>query len=91
MFKTTPTGLQGLLGGRKFLFCLSKGADYRPGAPLAAFDMLEPYLIKLLTFCGVDEADIIFIALNNALGAGGADPDDEARAQERIAELADHW
>lgn len=91
VFRMDETGFSGLLGGRKFLFFLSKGADYRPGAPLEAFDMLEPYLLKLFTFCGVAEKDIGFVAVNNALSPEGPDEDDKSRARDRIAELAESW
>ena len=91
VFGMTEAGIVGLLGGRKFLFFVSKGADYRPGAPLADFDMLEPYLIRLLTFCGVAEADITFISVNNALLAQGPDRQDEETAASRMDRLAGTW
>jgi len=91
VFRVDENGFAGLLGGRKFLFFLSKGADYRAGAPLEAFDMLEPYLRKLLVFCGVVESDIRFVAVNNALLPGGADLGDENSAADQITQLAEHW
>ena len=91
VFRMDQAGFTGLLGGRKFLFFLSKGADYRPGAPLAAFDMLEPYLKALLTFCGVHEGDITFVAVNNALSADGPDAFDETAADGHIDRLAQDW
>ena len=91
VFRVDENGVAGLLGGRKFLFFLSKGADYRPGAPLASFDMLEPYLVKLLTFCGVAERDIAFVSLNNALSPEGPDPADEDKAAQDIERLAQTW
>lgn len=91
VFQTSDQGLKGLLGGRKFLFFVSKGADYRPGSPLASFDMLEPYLVKLLTFCGAAEGDIDFVTVNNAL-LGNEDHREERRqAEQRIARLAETW
>ena len=91
VFRVDENGVAGLLGGRKFLFFLSKGADYRPGAPLAPFDMLEPYLVKLLTFCGAAERDIAFVSLNNALSYEGPDPADEDRAAREMERLAETW
>ncbi|MEO1090046.1 MAG: NAD(P)H-dependent oxidoreductase [Pseudomonadota bacterium] len=91
VFARTDRGFEGRLNGRRFLFLVSKGADYRPGAPLAAFDMLEPYLIKLLTFCGVAETDITFVSVNDALAPGGPSPADAASAASRIQRLAASW
>ncbi len=91
VFKKTKGGFEGLLSGRKFLFFVSKGADYRHGTPLASFDMLEPYLLKLLAFCGVSQSDITFVSLNNALSPTGPDKTDEATAASRVDDLARHW
>ena len=91
VFAMTDAGMAGLLGGRKFLFFLSKGADYRPGAPLADFDMLEPYLLKLLTFCGVATGDITFVSVNNALLPQGPDRADQESAASRMDRLAETW
>ena len=91
VFRLTETGLSGLLGGRKFLFFLSKGADYRPGAPLASFDMLEPYLLKLLTFCGVAPDDIAFVSVNNALSRAGSDGGIDAQTMDHVRRLAETW
>ena len=91
VFAMTEAGFTGLLGGRKFLFFLSKGADYRPGAALAPFDMLEPYLRTLLTFCGVAEPDMTFVAVNNALTRDGPDTEDKAQASRQIETLVQTW
>lgn len=91
VFKTAQDQPEGLLGGRKFLFLISKGADYRPGSPLAAFDMLEPYLIKLLTFCGVAKHDINFIAVNNALLGNDDHKRERRNAERQIEKLAKAW
>ena len=91
VFRMAETGFTGLLGGRKFLFFVSKGADYRPGAPLAGFDMLEPYLRALLTFCGVDRDGIAFITVNNALSPDGPDAGDERQASGYVARLVETW
>ena len=91
VFRLAEEGIVGLLGGRKFLFLVSKGADYRPGAPLAAFDMLEPYLLKLLTFCGVGEDDITFVTLNNMLSPDGPDRRDQGAVSDLIDRLIANW
>lgn len=91
VFAVTDGGMVGLLGGRRFLFFLSKGADYRPGAPLAGFDMLEPYLSKLLTFCGVADSDITFVSVNNALLPQGPDREDRENAASQMDRLAETW
>ncbi len=91
VFRQDEAGFAGLLGGRKFLFFVSKGADYRPGAPLHAFDMLEPYLRALLTFCGVHQTDITFVTVNNALSPEGPDAGDAVGANGQVAQLAEGW
>ena len=91
VFRLTETGPSGLLGGRKFLFFLSKGADYRCGAPLSSFDMLEPYLWKLLTFCGVAPGDITFVSANNALSPVGSDGSVDAQTADQVRSLAQTW
>jgi FMN-dependent NADH-azoreductase len=91
VFRTDATGFHGLLGGRKCVFLLSKGADYRPGAPLAPYDMLEPYLLKLFSLCGVDRADMTFVSVNNALSPNGPEQSDREGAESRIEELAAKW
>ncbi len=91
VFEVTEDGPVGLLGGRKFLFCLAKGSDYRPGAPLAAFDMLESYLVKLLTFCGVADGDITFVSLNDTLAPGGPGRAAIETADREIERLAAIW
>ena len=91
VFRRTEAGMVGSLGGRKFLFLVSKGADYRLGAPLAAFDMLEPYLLKLLIFCGVNESDIVFVTVNNALSPSGPDRRDRGDAADLIDGLVASW
>lgn len=91
VFRRDETGFHGLLSGRKFVFFLSKGADYRAGAPLAPFDMLEPYLVKLFTFCGVAREDMNFISVNNALSPNGIDTQDATNTERRILKLAETW
>jgi len=91
VFRSDETGFRGLLSGRKFVFLLSKGADYRPGSPLATYDMLEPYLRKLFAFCGVASEDMTFVSLNNALSPDGPDRADEDGAERQIEDLAATW
>jgi FMN-dependent NADH-azoreductase len=91
VFQVTAQGPQGLLGGRRFVFFCAKGADYRPGAPLARFDMLTPYLRALLGFCGVREDDIAFVETNDALAGGGVAARDLDAAERWVERFAATW
>lgn len=91
VFRSDETGFHGLLGGRKFAFLMSKGADYRPGAPLAEYDMLEPYLLKLFTFCGAERNDLDFFSVNNALSEEGPEQGERERTERRIEQVAETW
>ena len=83
-------GFRGLLSGKKALFVTSRGAIYRSGSPLHAFDHQEPYLRTVFGFMGL--TDIHFVH------ADGLDFADEAHrekslaaAQESLLALSQLW
>ena len=53
--------------------------------------MLEPYLVKLLTFCGVADGDITFVSLNDTLAPGGPGRAAIETADREIERLAAIW
>ena len=60
LFRYNASGVaEGLLAGKKMVVVTSRGGDYGPGSPLAAFDFLEPYLRAIFGFSGI--SDLTFI------------------------------
>jgi FMN-dependent NADH-azoreductase len=58
-FRYTPTGPQGLAGGKKVIIASARGGVYEPGSPQAAADFHEPYLKALFAFAGIDDVTIV--------------------------------
>ncbi len=76
-------GPKGLLSAKKVVVIASRGGSYKPGAPRAQFDFLEPYLGHVLGFIGL--TDVTFIHADNQ-GGERAELSREA-ALERIGQI----
>jgi len=76
--KTTEGHYLGQLAGKKVLFITTRGADLRPGTPLAGYDALTPSLKAAFGFIGV--SDPIFV---DAQPMQFAEPEQRAAALER--------
>jgi FMN-dependent NADH-azoreductase len=60
LFRYNEMGIaEGLVHGKKMIVVTSRGGDYSPDGPLAAFDFVEPYLRTIFNFIGI--TDIHFI------------------------------
>lgn len=85
-FRYTPSGPEGLLGGRKIIVVSSRGGAYGPGSPYESADFQERYLKAVFGFLGIKEIEVI-----RAEGAG-RDPEKAAAAiegaKQQIAQLA---
>jgi FMN-dependent NADH-azoreductase len=44
---------------RRAVVVSSRGSDYRPGTPAAAWDMQEPYLRLILGVLGIDDIEFV--------------------------------
>lgn len=73
---------KGLLQGKKMFVAMAAGQDYSVGTPFANYDFVVPYLKAVFGFIGVTEIQTIGLATNP-----GGDPQTEAKAIERIAEV----
>ena len=63
-FAYGANGPEGLIRGKKVTVIVASGGEYAAGSPIAAYDMLTPYLKAIFGFLGL--TDVTF------LGAGGA-------------------
>lgn len=68
LFRYTPTGVEGLLKGKRMVVVTSRGGDYGPTSPARAMDHLEPYLRAVFGFCGVGPIDFINAQPTDAAG-----------------------
>ncbi|AMB84712.1 NAD(P)H dehydrogenase [Pseudomonas agarici] len=58
-YLNTPQGIVGQLSRQKVLFLTSRGADLRPGSPLASMDALTPALKAAFAFIGVQAPQFV--------------------------------
>lgn len=58
-FEFTERGHVGHLAGKRAVFLVSSGGNYRPGAMFDGMDCLTPHLKTIFGFLGLTEADII--------------------------------
>jgi FMN-dependent NADH-azoreductase len=58
-FRYTPSGVQGLAGGKQVIVASSRGGFYGPDTPTAFLDHQETYLRGILGFFGI--TDITFV------------------------------
>jgi FMN-dependent NADH-azoreductase len=71
-FSVGADGAKGLLAGKKVSFAVAAGFDYGPGAAMASFNHVEPYLRSVFGFLGI--TDITFYnAFNTSTLHQGAD------------------
>ena len=66
-FRYTDQGPEGLAGGKRVIFAISRGGIYSGGAPAAALEHLETYLRGVFNFMGIEPEFVIAEGLN--LGA----------------------
>jgi FMN-dependent NADH-azoreductase len=52
-FRYTPTGPEGLAGGKRVIVALSRGGFYDAGSPAAPLEHLETYLAAVFGFIGI--------------------------------------
>ena len=58
-FRYTPTGPEGLVGGKKVVIASARGGFYAPGTPQATVDFHEPHLQAMFRLMGVDDVTIL--------------------------------
>lgn len=59
LFQYTEKGAEGLVKGKKMVVITSRGGDYGPESPTAAYDHQEPYLRAIFGLVGI--TDITFV------------------------------
>lgn len=90
-FLPTPEGSYiGMLTQQKVVFITTRGADYRPGEPMAAYDTLTPLLRNAFGFMGVEEPHFVD-AQPLQFASPQAREDALAAARRELEELADEW
>ncbi|MGC5703328.1 NAD(P)H-dependent oxidoreductase [Pseudomonas sp. NFXW11] len=89
-YHNTAQGIVGQLSRQKVLFLTSRGADLRPGTPLAWMDALTPSLRAAFAFIGVQQPQFV-----DAQPLQFADPEARSEALERargeLQQLARQW
>ena len=63
-FRYTPTGPEGLAGGRRVIVAMARGGIYDAGSPAAALEHLETYLRGVFNFIGLDPEFVSADGLN---------------------------
>lgn len=58
-FRYTPTGAEGLAGGRRVILTVARGGFYGPGTPHQAFEHAESYLRTVFGFIGITNPEVI--------------------------------
>jgi FMN-dependent NADH-azoreductase len=53
-FRYTPTGPEGLAGGKRVVIALARGGFYDAGSPASALEHLESYLRGVFNFIGIE-------------------------------------
>ena len=69
-FRITPTGVEGLLTGKRGIFVLGSGGIYSAG-PYKTMDFQEPYLRAMFGFIGMTDVEIVRVEGLN-MGPDGA-------------------
>ncbi|RKF21761.1 FMN-dependent NADH-azoreductase [Altericroceibacterium spongiae] len=72
--------LQGLMGGKRVILCISRGGMYAEGHPGAAIEHCESYLRAIFSFIGVTDIDVV-VADGVTIG-----PDHRQQALEHVRE-----
>ncbi|MET4800389.1 FMN-dependent NADH-azoreductase [Bradyrhizobium sp. LB11.1] len=58
-FKYDANGAQGLAGGKRVIFAISRGGYYGAGSPAASLEHLETYLRGVFAFMGITNPEFI--------------------------------
>ena len=89
-FEVTEQGITGRLSGKKAVFIMTTGGNYKPGAMFDGMDCLTPHLQTVFAFVGIANPDIVHAQPMQFEG-----PVAKARAFEAaetaVAALADKW
>lgn len=89
-YLNTPDGIVGQLSRQKVLFLTSRGADLRPGNPMAWMDALTPALRAAFAFIGVQHPQFV-----DAQPLQFANPEARTEALERarqeLQQVARQW
>jgi len=72
-FSYGASGPVGLLKGKKATFLVASGGVYQKGAPMEAYDFVEPYLRAVFGFLGVSSTDFIVAGGAAAVMSGKVD------------------
>jgi len=59
LFRYTPTGVEGLVKGKKMMVIISRGGDYSSDSPEISKDFQKPYLRSIFGFVGLTDMDFI--------------------------------
>jgi FMN-dependent NADH-azoreductase len=89
-FAVGENGYQGLVdSSKKALIITSRGGNFQPGTPAAAYDLQEPYLRTILGFIGITDAT--FINADSLNLGEAARYQSLAAAKSAIAEAVANW
>ncbi|HEV3270876.1 MAG TPA: FMN-dependent NADH-azoreductase [Candidatus Methylacidiphilales bacterium] len=88
-FALGPNGFEGLVKNKKALFITSRGGDYAPGTPMAAYNLQEPYLRLIFGFIGV--TDVQFVTADSMNRGEEAARLSREKAENALKELAAAW
>ena len=58
-FVASETGIEGKLGGKRAVFLLTSGGDYRPGAMFEGMDCATPNIKAVFGFLGLTDLEIV--------------------------------
>ncbi|QXI25922.1 FMN-dependent NADH-azoreductase [Pseudomonas vanderleydeniana] len=89
-YLNTPEGIVGQLTRQKVLFLTSRGADLRPGNPMAWMDALTPALKAAFAFIGVQDPQFVD-AQPLLFSAAEARLEALERARMELAQVARQW
>jgi FMN-dependent NADH-azoreductase len=89
-FAIGENGYQGLVdSSKKALIITSRGGNFQPGTPAAAYDLQEPYLRIILGFIGI--TDVTFIHADSLSLGEVARDQSLAAAKSAIAQAVANW
>jgi FMN-dependent NADH-azoreductase len=69
----SSSGPKGLLAGKKAALLIASGGAYEAGSPLASFNFVTPYLLKVFGFIGITDVTIIPAESTSQLMTGKVD------------------
>ncbi len=68
-----PSGVAGLLTGKKAYLLGAYGGGYGEGSPMASFNFVEPYLRTILGFIGVTDVTFVNAEQNSKVSTRTSD------------------